>query len=96
MMSHLISKGFLIIACAPKQAHSAPAGPLPAAISVNLAPDAPEDAALVAQNLVDMQQLWDDWHGFAPRELKGEQVTSPSKQVLRDTGRQVQDRIKWI
>jgi hypothetical protein len=41
---------------------------------VNLAPDAPEDAALVAQNLVDMQQLWDDWHAFAPRELKGEQV----------------------
>lgn len=41
---------------------------------MNLAPDAPEDAALVAQNLVDMQQLWDDWHAFASRELKGEQV----------------------
>ncbi len=68
----------------PNQAHSAPAAP-PAAISVNLAPDAPEDAALVAQNLVDMQQLWDDWHGFAPRELKGEQVSASFQNIFLES-----------
>lgn len=44
------------------------------AMTVNLAPDAPEDASLVAQNLVDMQQLWEDWHDFNTRDLRGEQV----------------------
>ncbi|KAK9908181.1 hypothetical protein WJX75_003830 [Coccomyxa subellipsoidea] len=65
-------------------AHGAPAA-APAAFSVNLAPDAPEDAALVAQNLVDMQQLWDDWHAFAPRELKGEQAIGELKRLSNRT-----------
>jgi hypothetical protein len=51
-----------------------PVGHNPSAISVNLAPDLPEDAALVAQNLVDMQQLWEDWHLFSARDLQGDQV----------------------
>ena len=51
-----------------------PQGQQPSAISVNMAPDAPEDAAAAAQNLADMQELWTAWHCFTQRKLKGEQV----------------------
>ncbi len=53
---------------------------------MNLAPDAPEDAALVAQNLVDMQQLWDDWHALSPRDLKGDQVFIMASWALQTAG----------
>ncbi|EIE21344.1 hypothetical protein COCSUDRAFT_66840 [Coccomyxa subellipsoidea C-169] len=66
------------------QAHGGAAA-APAAFSVNLAPDAPEDAALVAQNLVDMQQLWDDWHALSPRDLKGDQALSDLKRLSNRT-----------
>lgn len=46
----------------------------PAAISLNMAPDAPEDAALVSRSLVELQQLWGEWHGFGPRNLPPQQV----------------------
>ena len=51
-----------------------PQGQQPSAISVNMAPDTPEDAAAAAQNLADMQELWTAWHCFGQRKLKGEQV----------------------
>ncbi|CAL8463204.1 g2738 [Coccomyxa elongata] len=84
ILAQLHSGGWIYPGSPNGPAHSAPAAP-PAAISVNLAPDAPEDAALVAQNLVDMQQLWDDWHGFAPRELKGEQAVNELKRLSNRT-----------
>ena len=46
----------------------------PAAISLNMAPDAPEDAALVSKSLIELQQLWNEWHGFGPRNLPPQQV----------------------
>ena len=56
-----------------------PQGQQPSAISVNMAPDAPEDAAAAAQNLADMQELWTAWHCFGQRKLKGEQVGQPRR-----------------
>ena len=61
------------------------AGPLsllgaqhPAAIHLNLAPDAPEDPGALSKNLQELGLLWQDWHGFAGRQLSGEQVTLPA------------------
>ena len=51
-----------------------PQGQQPSAISINMAPDAPEDAAAAAQNLADMQDLWNEWHSFKQRKLKGDLV----------------------
>ena len=53
-----------------------PQGQQPSAISVNMAPEAPEDAAAAAQNLADMQELWTAWHCFGQRKLKGEPVST--------------------
>ena len=51
-----------------------PQGQQPSAISVNMAPETPEDAAAAAQNLADMQELWTEWNCFKQRNLRGEQV----------------------
>jgi hypothetical protein len=51
-----------------------PQGQQPSAISINMAPDAPEDSAAAAQNLADMQDLWNEWHSFNQRKLKGDLV----------------------
>ena len=51
-----------------------PQGQQPSAISINMAPEAPEDSAAAAQNLADMQDLWNEWHCFNQRKLKGDLV----------------------
>ena len=51
-----------------------PQGQQPSAISINMAPEAPEDCAAAAQNLADMQDLWNEWHCFNQRKLKGDLV----------------------
>ncbi len=60
-----------------------PQGQQPSAISVNMPPDAPEDAAAAAQNLADMHELWTAWHCFGQRRLKGEQVLTYPQEAFR-------------
>jgi len=43
-------------------------------MTVNMPPDIPEDPEAAAKNLEDMQRVWDEWHSFKERKLRGEQV----------------------